>query len=464
MAAEPVAFLRAPPHSIEAEQSVLGSVLLEGATWERIAAALRADDFYRPDHRVIFYAFSELAAASQAIDVTTVSAHLQRRGQLAAAGGLAYLSTLARDTPTAANAPAYAGIVRDRAAQRGLLAFARRLAAEVIEGGGSAQDLASAAQEELLRLQADVRHGRGLVGAGALVAELIDDMDRRTDGHRGLVLGLSDFDELTGGLDAGDLAVIAGRPAMGKTALLVTIAANVSQTQPVAVFSAEMPALQLMRRCFALATGISQRELRRPDQFEEQHWQRIGAAAPALSARRLHVDDTAAPTLAHIRAECAALKARAGLALVLVDYLQLLRGEGRNRYEELRDVAYGLKALAKDMAVPVIALAQLNRDVERRGDDKRPSIADLRDSGAIEEAADIIGMLYREGYYSPGFGMPYVLECNVVKHRNGELGGCLWNFAGDRSLVARLDDGAAFHYRRELAEQRRARKGGGDAL
>lgn len=456
--------LRAPPHSIEAEQSVLGSILLEHAAWNLVGAKLQPEDFYRPGHQLIFEAIAELAAISQATDVVTVGDVLKRRGRLANVGGLAYLATLARDTPTAANIASYAAIVREHSTQRKLLAFARRLEVEVADGAASAKDVTTTALEWLIGLQASVRQGRGLVAAGTLVGELIDDLDRRSEGHRGLPIGLPGFDAMTGGLDPGDLVVIAGRPAMGKTALLVTIAANVSVKHRAAVFSAEMPALQLMRRSMAMASGISQGQLRRPERLDEAHWKKITDAAPDITARHLFVDETAAPSLAHVRAECTALKARGGLELVLVDYLQLLRGAGRSRYEELRDVAYGLKALAKDLGVPVIALAQLNRDVEKRGDDKRPTIADLRDSGAIEEAADIIGMLYREGYYSPSFGMPYVLECNVVKHRNGELGQCLWNFAGERSLVTHLDEVATMQYRRVLADQRRSRRGVSDDL
>lgn len=453
--------LRVPPHSVEAEQAVIGSLLIDGErAWPLVSSRVTAAAFYRPDHRLIFEAIAELASESKAVDVVTVSEKLERKGKLADAGGLAYLAQVHRDTPTAANASTYADIVRDRAVQRSLMQFARRLEASVWVGEGSAQEIATAAQEELLRLQASVRQGSGLISASKLMADLIDDIDRRAAAPQGLQLGLANFDELTGGLDAGDLVVIAGRPAMGKTALLVTVAANVARGKPVAVFSAEMPAKQLMRRCMAMATGISQRQLRRGEGLSDEQWARICATAPELGALSLHVDDKPAPHLTHIRAECAALKARGGLGLVMVDYLQLVQGAGRNRYEELRDVAYGLKGLAKELEVPVIALAQLNRDVERRGDDRRPGLSDLRDSGAIEEAADIIGMLYREGYYTPDFSMPYVLECNVVKHRNGELSRCLWFFAGERSLVTQLDSGAAIQYRRLLSEQRKARTGG----
>lgn len=466
MAADPTPLVRPPPHSVEAEQSVLGSLLLDGeSVWNPIRSRISVGDFYSPDHRLIFEAIAGLVAESKPIDVLTVSVRLDRIGKLQEVGGLAYLSTLVRNTPTASNAQAYAQIVHERAMMRRLLQFARGLSAQIDDHAGrSVQEIASMAQEQLLELQAGVREGSGLIPAGVLVGQLLDDLDRRSEGRKGIALGLGYFDELTGGLDAGDLVVLAGRPGMGKTALQVSIAATVARDHQVALFSAEMPALQLMRRCMALASGLSQKQLRRPDQLEEPHWEQISRAAPTLSALRLHVDETAQPTIAHIRAELAALKARSGLGLVLIDYLQLLRASGRNRYEELREVAYGLKALAKDLGVPVIALAQLNRDVEKRGDDKRPNISDLRDSGAIEEAADIIGMLYREAYYNSSTAMPYVLECNVQKHRNGATGQCLWSFAGERSLIVPLDEGAAIQYRRVVAEQSRSRTSGVDGL
>lgn len=446
----------APPHSIEAEQALIGSLLIDSTAWAPICSAVSSTDLYRPDHLAIFEAIAALAARGETHDVVTVADRLERTGKLEAVGGLAYLSRLARETPSAANVRAYAQVVRDRAALRSLDSFADELRRMVMDSRGQAADeLMAEASRRLLELQTSRRRGKGLVASEHLVRDLIDDLDQRRDHQKGLHIGLEDFDRITGGLEAGDLVVLAARPGMGKTSLLVTAGAEVAKATPVAIFSAEMPAQQLMRRCVALVGQVSQNRLRRAEQLTDSDWEAIGSAASTVGQLRVWVDDTPAPALTHIRAETFALKARSGLGLVLVDYVQLVQGAGANRYEQLRDVAYGLKALAKDLAVPIVILAQLNRGVEQRDRDKRPRLSDLRDSGAIEEAADIVGLLYAEGYYNPGFEMPDVLECQIAKNRNGERGECLWSFCGEYSLVTVLQEAARAQYRR-LREQQSA--------
>jgi replicative DNA helicase len=447
------------PGSIEAEQSLIGSLLIDQTAWARIASRIGVHDFHRSQHRTIFAGIAALQAERKAADVVTVADHLDRQGDLLAAGGLAYIATLAKDTPTAANVETYAAAVRERSILRGLRALSEQLTRRITDGEGNAAELVADAQEQLQRLQTSARTGKGLVASPQLVGELIDDLDRRSSGPTGLSIGLPDFDAITYGLEPGDLAVIAARPGMGKTALLVSIAAHVSRTQSTAVFSAEMPAMQLMRRALALQSSISQGLLRRAEKLQDEDWLAISSASESLAKRRMWIDDTAAPLLSHIRAECIALNARERLGLVLVDYVQLVRGAGVNRYEQLRDVAYGAKALAKELAVPIIVLAQLNRGVEAR-ECKRPNISDLRDSGAIEEAADIIGLLYSEAYYDETHPMPYVLECQIGKNRNGERGECLWHFTGQHSRVAPLDAGAAAQYRQLRAKQQQ--RGGAD--
>jgi replicative DNA helicase len=352
---------------------------------------------------------------------------------------------------------AYAEVVRDRAVARALASFADEVTRSVADRRGrTADELIGEATSRLLELQSGARTSRGLVAAPDLARDLVDDLDRRQGDRGGLNTGLSDFDAITTSLEPGDLVVAAARPGMGKTALMVTIADYTSgQGKPTAVFSAEMPARQLMRRHVARHSGIPQSLLRRSDKLTDTDWASITPALGDLAKRPLWIDDTALPSLAHIRSECYALKARSGLALVMVDYVQLVSGEGGNRYEQLRDVAYGLKALAKDLCVPVIVLAQLNRGVESR-EQKRPFMSDLRDSGAIEEAADIVGLLYREAYYNPEFGMPYVLEFNIEKNRNGDRGECLWRFAGEHSRITVLEPGARAQYLQLRAKGRRA--------
>lgn len=439
-----------PPHSVTAEQSVLGCLLIEPTAWSRIS--IEASDFYRNDHRLIYRAITALIADRKAVDTTMVSDYLDRQGLLAEAGGLGYIGRIAAETPTAANVESYAGEVRDRATLRRLSKAGEKIMELVADAGGrSAAELVANAQEDLHRLLTSARTGKGLIDARQLVNDFTDDLDARTAGAKGLQIGLPDFDDLTGGLEPGDLVVIPARPGIGKTALLVSVASTVSKDTGTAVFSAEMPSAQLMRRCVALQAEIAQGSLRRPEKLTDDDWKRISDAAAVIAQRKLWIDDTGAPSLSHIRSETIALKARASLGLVLVDYVQLVRAPGANRYEQLRDVAYGLKALAKELAVPIIVLAQLNRDLEKR-DDKRPFISDVRDSGAIEEAADIVGLLYSEGYYDPQFSMPYVMECQIAKNRNGERGHCLWHFDGAYSRVKPLDPGAAANYRRLLSK------------
>lgn len=444
-------------HSVEAEQAVLGSLLTDSSAWSRIAGKLEPQDFHRPDHALIFAAITKLAGVGKEADVVTVSAHLQSSGDLDAAGGMGYLGRIARETATAANIESYAEVVRERSMRRKLAALAESIQRTVSAPGRdrSAEDLLADAQRALYDLQAKARTGGGLVSAHELTRLLFDDLERRRERSLGMPIGLEDFDELTGGLEPGELVVLAGRPGVGKTALLGGVSLHGAKSGPAAVFSAEMPALQLMRRNLAAVGDVSLAKLRRATQLTDYDWVRIAEAGPEISSRQLWIDETPLPTLAHVRAECMGLKMRAGsLGLVLVDYIQLVQGGGANRYEQLRDVAYGFKALAKQLAVPVVVLAQINRGVESR-DNKRPAMSDLRDSGAIEEAADIIGLLYCEGYYNRQFAMPHVLECNIEKNRNGPPGECLWYFDGDRSRITVLDQNLRERYLALRAQAKR---------
>jgi len=444
-----------PPHSGQNEQALLGSLLIDQKAWFRVCDQVSAADFFREDHRLIFAAIAQLRGERKDHDIVTVADQLERTQSLEGAGGYAYLGMLARDTPSSDNAETYATVVRDQSAKRRLRELGEGILRSVGNSNGrNAVELLADVQEQAGRLQSRARRGRGLVGSKELVRELVDDLERRRERSLGLSLGLPDFDSLTYGLEPGDLVVIAARPGMGKTALLVSIANAVSAVVPVVVFSAEMPSMQLMRRCLSLRTRIPQGSLRRTERLTREQWQTISAESAELAGLSLSIDDTSSPTLTHIRAECISKNAQTPLGLILVDYVQLVVGNGANRYEQLRDAAYGLKALAKDLAVPIIILAQLNRGVESR-EHKRPFVSDLRDSGAIEEAADIVGLLYSESHYKTDFGMPYVLECEIAKNRNGERGECLWRFEGAFSRVTALDDGARAQYRQQRIKAQR---------
>jgi replicative DNA helicase len=447
MAAE-VAHLPLAPHSVEAEQSVLGALLLDGRrVWPLVAPILQPQDFFRPDHRAVFEAIAALDGNADAI---TLYAHLERRQLAEAVGGLAYLSRLSRETSSPANAEAYAKVVRERAQLRGLAEIGRCLEADAAQHGNSAEEITADLERRLSELRGRAKTGSGLVAAQDLARALVDDLERRREGALGLQTGLADFDELTGGLEPGDLAIFAGRPGLGKTALMVTITAHVSRELSAAVFSAEMPALQLARRCTALLGGVSQTKLRRPKQLTDEDWARVAEGIGRFGERKLWINDRQQPPMEHIRAECIGHKARHGLSLVLIDYCQLVQGNGDNRHQQLTDVAYRSKGLAKELSVPVILLAQVNRGVEHR-EEKRPRMSDLRESGGIEEAADIIGMMYREGYYNPDFGMPNVVECMLEKHRNGERAQCLWHFSGEFSRMTSLGIEGRQQYRQLLA-------------
>lgn len=453
--------LPTPAHSIVAEQAVLGAMLADPDACRRAAPRVIGEDFYEARHRDIYRAILAVVAEGHTADAVSVAERLERDGRGEETGGLAYVGRLANETLSTSNVETHAAIVRDHAQRRRLRQNAVDLVHEIDESPErSTTEITSDWQQRLLHAQQRLRTGRGLVEASHLAGDLLDDLDRRARGERGLAIGLADFDAATNGLDPGDLVVIAGRPGMGKTALLVSIAAHVARETSVAVFSAEMPARQLMRRAVALVGEVPQSQLRDPEHLSDTDWSHIATAASTVGRLKLHIDDTPLPSLEHVRAECLSLKAREALGLVLVDYVQLVAGRGANRYEQLRDVAYGLKALAKDLGAPVVVLAQLNRGVEAR-EHKRPHVSDLRDSGAIEEAADVVALLYSEGYYDPDFAMPYVLECAIEKNRNGERKHCLWHFAGAYSRVQALRPGAPEEYRRLLAQRKAASRSRG---
>lgn len=449
-----VAYLRSqePPHSIDAEQALIGAVMLDPKAWARVAT-VRVDDFYRADHRALWSAIGVILAEGKAADTVALVDRVARSGDLEACGGRDYIAGLLSSSPSSRNVETYAGIIREHSARR-RLAEAAIAIGNLANSDGTVASAYEQASRIFGELHGRARVGRGLIESRKLVGQLLDEIDRRRAGERGLSVGLPDFDALSFGLDPGDLVVIAGRPGMGKTALLVSIAAHVSQSATVAVFSAEMPSTQLMRRAVALLSGVSQSSLRQPTGLDDTAWGAIDSAAASLAQRRLWVDDTPTPSLDHLRGEVLALASRVDLGLVMVDYVQLVQGQGANRYEQLRDVAYGLKALAKEARVPIVMLAQLNRGIESR-EIKRPRLSDLRDSGAIEEAADIVGMLYCEGYYDREFSMPDVLELSVEKNRNGERGHCVWRFQGETSRVEPLSDGLRAQYIHLQMDKRR---------
>jgi replicative DNA helicase len=429
-----------PPHSVEAEQSVLGALLIDKTAWDQVADIVTTEDFYRPDHRLIFEALGELVAANLPADVVTVSEQLERRGRLTDVGGLAYLGTLAADTPTAANARSYAQIVRERALMRRLIEAGREIASSVFgDDGQSARELVNNAEQLVFAIaEQGVRTGSGAVRVSALLPGLIDKIDEwhdHPDKLRGLATGFTDFDNKTGGLRPGDLIIIAGRPSMGKTTLAVNMAENAAlnpdKPASVAIFSMEMPAEQLVTRMLASIGHVPLNSIR-SGRISDDDWVRITSATGQLSEAKIFIDESPGLTPTDLRARARRLKREQhGLDLVVVDYLHLMQvpGTKENRATEIAEISRGLKSLAKELKVPVIALSQLNRAVEQRNE-KKPVMSDLRESGSIEQDSDMILLIYRDEVYDKNSTKKGMAEIDLAKHRNGETGTFLLTFQG----------------------------------
>lgn len=415
--------LRLPPQSIEAEQSVLGSLLLDNNAFDRVGDVLAESDFYRSEHRLIFRAIVRLIEAGKPADSLTVAEFLKEHGKLDTAGDQSYIGSLALNTPSAANVRRYAEIVRDRALLRCLVGRAQEmLDACTMPNGADPAEIAGRMEQALSDL---INRQRGeVVSLGDAISGAVahvDAMHAKGGGMAGLATGFVDLDQITGGLSDGDLVILAGRPGMGKSALAMNIAGHVAQHDgTVAVFSLEMSQQQLAMRILSGYSRVSMHSLRTGHVADEQ-WSAIAEASARLSDMPIMLDDTPAVTCAHIRARCRRIKRQHGLALVVVDYLQLMRGEGDNRTQEVGSISRGLKGLAKELGVPVIALSQLSRQVENRND-KRPLMSDLRDSGEIEQDADLIAFLYRDETYNRDSPAKGTAELLVRKQRNGPLG------------------------------------------
>jgi replicative DNA helicase len=434
-----------PPHSTEAEQAVLGGLLIDAPAWDQVGDVVVAEDFYRPDHQLIFGALADLIAGGKPADVVTASEHLERNGRLEAAGGLAYLGSLARDTPTAANVRAYAQIVRERSLLRRLISAGRSItAAAFANDGRSARDLVDEAEQQVFAI-AEQSTGRrdGAVKVSTLLPPLIDKIDQWHDdpnAMRGLATGFADFDRKTGGLRPGDLVIVAGRPSMGKTTLAMNIAeyaaVNPVTKSSVAIFSMEMPAEQLLTRMLASIGGVPLNGIR-SGQISDDDWVRVTAATSQLADAKIFIDESAGLTPTELRARARRVSREHGLDLIVVDYLQLMQvpGTKENRATEIAEISRGLKALAKELAVPVIALSQLNRGVEQRTE-KKPVMSDLRESGAIEQDADMILLIYRDEVYDKNTPKRGIAEIDLAKHRNGEIGTFLLTFQGQYSRFA----------------------------
>ena len=426
-----VAQLRIPPHSIEAESSVLGGLLLDNGAWDRVGDLLIDSDFYRYEHRLIYGAGGALINASKPADVITVFEHLQNQGKAEESGGLAYLNSLAQYVPSASNIRRYAEIVRERSILRKLVSASDEIATNAFNPQGRAVDrILDEAEQKIFNIgEEGSRMKQGFQSMDSLVVKLLDRVQEMADNPNditGVPTGFYDLDRMTSGLQAGDMVVLAARPSMGKTAFAINIAEHVALNEglPVAVFSMEMGASQLAVRIVGSIGRIDQGHLR-TGKLTDDEWPRLTEAIERLRTVSLHIDETPGLTTSELRANARRLARQCGkLGLIVVDYLQLMSGSssnGDNRATELGEISRGLKMLAKELQCPVIALSQLNRSVETRTD-KRPMMSDLRESGAIEQDADIIMFIYRDDYYNKDSREPGVAEIIIGKQRNGPTG------------------------------------------
>ncbi len=429
--------LRLPPQAIEAEQSVLGGLMLSNEAWDKIADRIYAEDFYLADHRLIFSSISTLSERNKPFDVVTLSDELEAQGLLNQVGGLAYLSELVKETPTAANIIAYADIVRERAVLRKLISVSTDIAeAAFSPEGRSCHDILDLAETKVFEI-ADVnaRNRRGYETIRTLVGQAVDRIDalyHQDSPITGVSTGYSKLDDMTAGLQPSDLIIVAGRPSMGKTSFAMNIAeqAAIRNKVPVGFFSLEMSGEQLALRMLSSLGRIDQTRVR-TGQLQEQDWPRLTSAVSILSEAPIFIDDTPAITPTELRAKCRRLSREHGLGLIVIDYLQLMRSAGfaENRTGEISEISRSLKALAKELSVPVIALSQLNRSLEQRPD-KRPKMSDLRESGAIEQDADLITFIYRDEVYNENSVDKGIAEIIIGKQRNGPTGTVKLAFLG----------------------------------
>ncbi|MHB8365908.1 MAG: replicative DNA helicase [Acidithiobacillus sp.] len=431
--------VKAPPHSIEAEQSVIGALLIDPDTADQVTEAVTAEDFYERRHRQIFQAISAMLGAGRAIDAVTVSEWLQDHELLANVGGMQYLLMLANETPSAANVLAYAHIVRKHAILRDLIRVSREIADMAYHPEGrESQALLDEAESKVFQLAEGRQHGsesfKRLKDAIPAIIDRIEAATMDKKGVTGLATGFADLDKETSGLHPGQLVIVAGRPSMGKTSFAMNIAEHVAcnEGKTVAIFSMEMPTEEIVMRSLSSRGRVDQYRLRNGTLGNED-WPKVAHAIEELSDAQLFADDSAALSPADLRSRARRIKRDHGLDLIVVDYLQLMQapGHGNNRVAEISEISRSLKALAKELSIPVIALSQLNRSLENRTE-KRPQMSDLRESGAIEQDADLILFLYRdEVYYKDKEELKGIAEVIIGKQRNGPIGTVRMIFFGE---------------------------------
>ncbi len=440
-----------PPHSLDAEQSVLGAILLDNEALQLIVEFIAADDFYKRQHQLIFEAMFQLSERRDPIDIVTLSTELKAKGDLDKAGGIEYLSQLVDIVPTAANTQFYARVIKEMSLRRRVIHEAAEIVTEALEGRGNVDAFIDSVEERILRV-AESRTNPSFSRVGDIVKESIKHVEElyvNAGPLTGCPSGFRDLDAMTYGFQPGDLVIVAGRPSMGKTALALSMARHVGIdcSKAVAVFSLEMSKEQIVMRLLCSESRVSNSRVR-SGKLGETDFPKLVDAASKIAAAEIFIDDTAAISVLEMRAKTRRLHRETPLSLVVVDYLQLMRGASRKverREQEISEISRSLKALAKELRVPVIALSQLNRSVESR-QDKRPMMSDLRESGAIEQDADIIGFVYRDEVYHPESQDKGIAEFIVGKHRNGPVGTVKLGFQNEHTLFVNLEEEAAYDY------------------
>ena len=442
--------LKVPPHSQQAEQAVLGGLMLDNKAWDTIADEVSEEDFYRRDHRLIFRAIAQLAEQGSPLDAVTLSEWLEQNAMLDDVGGLSALGALVQNTPSAANIKAYAGIVRENSVMRQLIDVGNQIASSGYETEGrdsvalldNAEKLVFEIAEQGKRGKRGFRNIRGLLAAAV---DRIDMLFQQDDAITGVSTGFADLDDMTAGLQPSDRSIVAGRPSMGKTTLAVNFAENaaIKNQVPVAIFSMEMPGEHLALRMMSSLGHIDQHKIR-TGKLDDDDWPRLTSAVSLLDGAPIYIDDTPALTPIELRARARRLKREHDLGLIVIDYLQLMQVNNtkENRATEISEISRNLKALAKELEVPVIALSQLNRSLESRTD-RRPVMSDLRESGAIEQDADVIMFIYRDEVYNEESPQKGLAEIIVGKQRNGPIGKCILTFRGQ---FTRFENYAADSY------------------
>ncbi|MGM0480771.1 MAG: replicative DNA helicase [Pseudomonadota bacterium] len=436
--------LRSAPHSIEAEQSVLGGLMLDNDAWDKVAGSIIAEDFYHRGHRLIFQAMQKLSDNSQPMDLVTVSEVLEASAELDKIGGFAYLGEISKNTPSAANILAYANIVRERAVLREMIAAANDISESGYDTQGrTSQELLDEAESKVFRIaEKRTNATEGPKGIGDILARTIERIDalskiKNHNGVTGVSSGFHDLDQMTAGLQPSDLVIVAARPSMGKTTFAMNLAENIAMNEdkPVLVFSLEMPAEQIMMRMLASLSRVDQNKVR-TGRLEDDDWARIASVMNILNEKNnLYIDDASGLTPTEVRSRSRRIaRDHGGLAMIMVDYLQLMTvpGMSENRTLEIAEISRSLKSLAKELNVPVVALSQLNRSLEQRAD-KRPVNSDLRESGSIEQDADVVMFIYRDEVYHPDSAEQGLAEIIIGKQRNGPIGRVELKFHGHLS-------------------------------